>query len=120
MACEDAYQRNHRWDLARMSALARDDDRCVECGVGPASLSECKFLLGALIPMTTGESARLWDSPEWRRFRLDCRVEVHHLRPRRGAGYGAGCHNHLDGLVTLCHRHHAEISAAQARARYAG
>ncbi len=112
MACEDSYQRNHRWDLARASALARDDERCVECGMGPASLTEGRFLLRALVPMTPTEAARLWQSPAWQRFRLDCRVEVHHVVPRQGAGYGAGCHNHLDGLVTLCHRHHAAITAA--------
>jgi hypothetical protein len=57
MFCADEYLRNHRWELARMSALARDDARCVECGLGPASVSEGKFLLRAFCPMTTAEAA---------------------------------------------------------------
>jgi hypothetical protein len=107
MACDDEYHRNHRWELARLTALARDDHRCVQCGLGPASVSEGHFLLRALCPMGAVEAAALFDSAEWRRFRIDCQVEVHHLVAREGGGYGAGCHHHLDGLATLCHRHHA-------------
>lgn len=117
LACADAYHRNHWWDLARLSALARDDERCVECGRGPASISEGKYLLRALIHMSEVEAAALWSSPAWQRFRLDCSVEVHHLVARHGAGYGSGCHHHVDGLITLCHRHHVETTAVHAAAQ---
>ena len=56
--------------------------------------------------------------------RRDC--EVNHINPRNGAGYGPGCHHHLNpgsdgvgGLEVLCHAHHAEVTAAQASARAA-
>ena len=120
VACADEHHRNHWWDLARLSALARDDARCVECGRGPASVSEGKLFLRALIPMGPVDAARLWASRPWQRFSLDCRVEVHHLTPRLGAGYGSGCHHHLEGLVTLCHAHHASVTAAAGRDARAG
>ena len=40
-------------------------------------------------------------------------LEVNHIEPRKGAGYGPGCHHHLDGLETLCHACHLEVTAAQ-------
>lgn len=33
-------------------------------------------------------------------------LEVHHIRAIHGRHAEAGCHHHLDGLVTLCHPHH--------------
>lgn len=42
-------------------------------------------------------------------------LEVHHVEPRLGAGYGAGCHHHLVNLETLCRRHHLEVTLAQRR-----
>ena len=48
--------------------------------------------------------------------RQSCSLEVNHRAPRRGGGYHAGCHHHPDGLETLCHRCHAEITAEQQRA----
>lgn len=41
------------------------------------------------------------------------RLEVNHIVPRRGAGYGNGCHHHIENLETLCHAHHLEVTAAQ-------
>ena len=41
------------------------------------------------------------------------RLEVNHIEPRRGAGYGNGCHHHPDNLETLCHAHHLVVTAAQ-------
>lgn len=45
------------------------------------------------------------------------RLEVNHITPRLGQGYGTGCWNHLGGLETLCHRHHLEVTAQQRRER---
>lgn len=40
-------------------------------------------------------------------------LEVNHIEPRRGGGYGNGCHHHLDNLETLCHAHHVVITNEQ-------
>jgi hypothetical protein len=117
--CEDDYRRNHWWDLARLTALARDGERCVWCGRGPATITEGKLVLRALVPFGSVDTPRLWQSEAWQRFEVDCTVEVQHIQPRHGMGYGAGCHHHLDGLMTLCHRHHVEITAHAAAPRSA-
>ena len=46
-------------------------------------------------------------------------LEVNHIEPRIGRGYGWGCHNHLANLETLCHQHHLEVTARQRAARRA-
>lgn len=113
--CEDGYRRNHWWDVARHAALARDDRRCVRCRLGPDTLLEARWLLRALVPMGPVAAAHLWQSAEWAALGQACAVEVHHRVPLLGAGYGAGCHHHLDGLETLCHRHHVAVTLLQAR-----
>lgn len=40
-------------------------------------------------------------------------LEVNHIVPRVGRGYGWGCHNHLSNLETLCHWCHLEVTAQQ-------
>lgn len=45
-------------------------------------------------------------------------LEVNHITPRRGRGYGTGCHNHLDNLETLCHDCHVRVTKRQRRARW--
>jgi len=113
--CEDEYRRNHWWDQARDAALVRDGDRCVRCGLGAETLTVAKMLLRALIPFGPAVAAGLWRSPEWELLRQTCLLEVNHIVPRRGGGYGAGCHHHLDGLETLCRRCHAMVTAHQRR-----
>ncbi len=44
-------------------------------------------------------------------------AEVNHIDPRNGAGYANGCHNHQDGLETLCHTCHVETTKQQGRER---
>ena len=44
-------------------------------------------------------------------------MEVNHIAPRRGAGYGIGCWNHQDNLEPLCHGCHQDVTADQ-RAEY--
>lgn len=50
---------------------------------------------------------------------LECgskeKLEVNHIIPRRGQGYGRGCHNHLDNLETLCHDCHVVVTREQRR-----
>lgn len=95
----------------------RDGGCCVRCGLGPRVLTEAKALLRLLIPMTMLDDRRAWHSAEWGELVQACEIEVNHIVPRVGAGYHAGCHHHLDGLETLCHRCHVQVTNAQAAAR---
>jgi hypothetical protein len=101
--CADDYEAHHDWARARSTRLIHDRDCCVECGTGPESAALGRLVLRALIPMSPMDAARLWRSEAWLAFELSCSVDVvHHLpTPQR---YRSGCHNHLDGLITLCRR----------------
>ncbi len=41
------------------------------------------------------------------------KLEVNHIIPREGKGYGQGCHNHQENLETLCHACHLQVTADQ-------
>lgn len=43
----------------------------------------------------------------------DDRLEVNHIEPRLGKGYGVGCHNHSDNLETLCKPCHSRVTRKQ-------
>lgn len=47
------------------------------------------------------------------------KLEVNHIVPRNGAGYGRGCHHHLENLETLCHSCHVKVTNEQRRLRRA-
>ena len=48
-------------------------------------------------------------------------LEVNHIVPRNGQGYGPGCWHHLEGLETLCHECHVKVTTEQRRsAKYHG
>jgi 5-methylcytosine-specific restriction endonuclease McrA len=49
----------------------------------------------------------------------DKSLEVHHVIPREGNGYGWGCAHHSENLLTLCHTHHVVINNQQAAMRRA-
>ena len=90
--CQRQWDREHLWRHARAWAKRKAKYRCVRDG--------CEA------------------------ERLDC--EVNHLTAREGRGYGPGCHHHqmpdtdgVGGLEVLCHAHHAEVTAQQARDRAA-
>lgn len=117
--CEDEYRANHWWDHARRAALARDGHRCVRCGLGPGAEAAARALARVLLRLGPFDAARLWATEAWRDLDLACQVEVNHVVPRVGAGYGSGCHHHLDGLETLCHRCHAGVTTEQRRLRAA-
>ena len=44
-------------------------------------------------------------------------AEVNHIVPRRGAGYGRGCHHHQGNLEVLCHECHVRETTLQRRER---
>lgn len=46
-------------------------------------------------------------------------IEINHIDPRNGQGYGPGCHHHQTNLEGLCKEHHRQITTAQAGARAA-
>ncbi|MCW2920597.1 MAG: hypothetical protein JWL76_471 [Thermoleophilia bacterium] len=46
------------------------------------------------------------------------KLEVNHIEPRRGQGYRAGCHHHVDLLETLCRTCHVAVTHSQ-RLEYA-
>lgn len=91
---------------------------------------------------------RVWERNHiWRRARIFARrraayrctrpacdaergdIEINHITPLNGSGYGPGCKHHQDpttdpvtgettgGLEGLCRRHHQEVTSAQAAAR---
>lgn len=41
------------------------------------------------------------------------RLEVNHIEPRRGKGYGPGCHHHQSNLETLCKPCHQQTTREQ-------
>lgn len=45
------------------------------------------------------------------------RLEVNHVVPRVGKGYGFGCAHHQDNLEVLCHACHVKVTNRQRRAR---
>lgn len=42
-------------------------------------------------------------------------LEVNHIFPRMGRGYGTGCQHHQANLETLCHECHVKITNKQRR-----
>lgn len=78
----------HDWNSARKAAKKRDGYRCVTCG-----------------------------APEGVDSLMRSTLEVNHIEPRVGKGYGWGCWNHQDNLETLCHDCHVKVTKAQAAER---
>jgi len=140
--CSDAcatianYDPNHDWAAARRSALERDGHHCIRCGADgsvPAAILAALGLcpefprdlgrgLGAFARSAEGNALRQriaqWNGA---RFSLERRhqLEVNHIVPADGSHADISCAHHLDNLETLCHRCHAETTAAQARDRAA-
>ena len=107
--CQAAAVCQHVWTHARAAALRRDVYTCVRC-VGWPHLPR-----PAQLDYGIDRGAYLIALAAWERERADRRLEVNHIVPRRGAGYGSGCHHHLANLETLCHRHHVEETNHQRR-----
>lgn len=85
--CVRWYERNHIWSFARVAARRRDKYMCRICG-----------------------GKEVGDD-------ISTRLEVNHIEPRNGGGYGTGCWNHLENLETLCHKDHLIVTAQQRKSR---
>lgn len=90
-ACSRVEWPEHDWNAARRAAKKRDGHKCVKCGA-PEAVDERT---------------------------LRSLLEVNHIVPRVGKGYGWGCWNHQENLETLCHDCHVAVTKAQAAARRA-
>jgi 5-methylcytosine-specific restriction endonuclease McrA len=100
--CEQIYHRNHYWSFARKAAVKRDGGRCVKCGWTQESWDQLRN--GQLI---------LWSRTILLRRGPDNWLEVNHIIPRMGAGYGTGCWNHQSNLQVLCHPCHVKVTNRQ-------
>lgn len=49
----------------------------------------------------------------------EARLEVNHITPLVGAGYGVSCAHHADNLDVLCHEHHLLETSRQRKERSA-
>jgi 5-methylcytosine-specific restriction endonuclease McrA len=106
------FAEQHDWAEARAAALKRDRG-CVRCGAMPFDEPE---------PHLRDFTRERWKDylpahKAWVQRRALAQLEVNHIVPRVGKGYGRGCHNHLDNLETLCHRCHVKVTNVQRAAR---
>jgi hypothetical protein len=97
--CQMMYEANHYWAAARHAAMKRDRG-CVKCGW--VDDKDCATSCGQYFFW----SRAVLDGP-------DNRLEVNHIVPRRGEGYGTGCHHHQSNLEVLCKKHHLEVTRQQ-------
>jgi 5-methylcytosine-specific restriction endonuclease McrA len=121
--CERTFTREHNWQAARSAAIHRDGGACVTCGVRPDELAATlrrvellEELVDAIHGRNTWERRRArWTAARpWRdELRVELRLEVNHRTPILGRHAEFGCHHHVDGLETLCHRCHVAETARQ-------
>lgn len=128
--CTKAWQREHVWLFARQAVLLRDDRRCVRRDRHEPEETVrhdlAEWAAAIRVELDTPDLYRIdrarWSATVDARRRLDREfqrrvgmldLEVNHITPRRGGGYTAGCHHHLDNLETLCRPHHVEETRRQ-------
>lgn len=102
----------------------------VEVKAGQCALSTCAEPLPKYRRRWCSDDHRNWYSENhhwgmarhtavWRDERkcIKCgstdRLEVNHIIPRMGRGYGTGCQHHQTNLETLCHNCHVKITNEQ-------
>ena len=108
------FSTNHDWGSASDAAKKRDGYKCVRCGATETPPQGEVERLGSRPTERVEYHAWLKSKDAlWRRFQL----EVNHVVPRNGAGYGRGCHHHLSNLETLCHPCHVKVTNEQRAAR---
>ncbi|HEX9995161.1 MAG TPA: hypothetical protein VGB14_19715 [Acidimicrobiales bacterium] len=114
-ACSTAYWENHGWNEAREAAKRRDGNRCVRCGHDPHEERQRREEFAHLLCLVCGPVSTWAPSAQeayWMFLRVPS-LEVNHINPVLGRHAVVGCHHHLDGLETLCHRCHVEETARQ-------
>lgn len=94
--CSRLWGRWHSWSESRQYCLELANWTCQRCG----------FQSRQTVPVQYGHRWGNW-------------IEVNHIVPRNGAGYGTGCWNHQDNLEVLCAQCHHEVTAQQRRDRAA-
>lgn len=99
--CSARYVANHFWGDARNAASRRDGGICQRCG-----------------EVANGSREIISRDGHYIGTRIIA-AEVNHIDPRNGAGYANGCHNHQEGLETLCHDCHVKTTTQQGRDRKA-
>jgi len=105
--CSTAFSENHFWTNARNAALRRDGWTCVHC-IGLPVLRAPQRREFGWDDRAFDFALTAFDAERARR-----RLEVNHVVPRVGRGYGFGCHHHLANLETLCHEHHRIETSVQ-------
>jgi hypothetical protein len=93
------------WSAARDAALLRDQRRCVQCGWA-LDWRDGEY------PQVRRQYA-FWTRKELGREDTGNWLEVDHIDPRVGRGYGTGCWNHQDNLRVLCHTCHVKVTRRQ-------
>lgn len=119
--CQEELRRNHDWGVARRAALVRDGHRCVRCS-GTGNRRQWVTLwahdrrhraqlidLGIDPDGIRGGRIQVAKALPW--------LEVNHIKPRNGGGYGWGCAHHQSNLETLCHPCHVAETNRQASER---
>lgn len=102
------YDSNHYWNVARHAAIDRDEGACVRCGWRLGEWYDHLLHNGQFVLWSRGNLLREGEG-NW--------LEVNHIIPREGRGYGTGCWHHLEGLESLCHRCHVKVTNRQRVAR---
>jgi len=105
--CSDRFWRNHGWSTARHFAVIR--------AKLPLAGSVARVDLLDLIERAGG--GWLLRPRCERCYRATFAIEVNHVSPRNGGGYGNGCHHHQTNLEPLCHACHVAETTRQIRER---
>jgi len=127
--CGDEFWVQHNWQAARRAAIERDGGLCVRRDLHEDPVTVEADMASRFDAASFDDDLWSRDRAEWNRrlrerdeLRREYRertgsanLEVNHIVPRQGAGYLWGCHNHVDGLETMCRRHHVEETTRQRR-----
>lgn len=102
--CKLMYENNHYWNAARHAAVKRGRV-CTKCHWTEDQYQEASLTTEGQYVMWT-RTMLLTHSPDnW--------LEVNHIVPRRGEGYGTGCWHHQSNLEVLCHKCHVKVTRLQ-------